>query len=251
MARVLHVLLTHQPPGAVSAMQAWWQEEGGVALEDQLILHGGERAAFEGVAHSAKCYCGDDPRLRTRDHQRDKQGFSGVFAVAAAWLREHPEFTHVHVAEYDHLPLRRDFGDLLLGEIVAEKADVLGFRVLRVDGTSHPHYLYHAAAPRFHAHFAALSRRADPRTILSMFGSGSFWTRAAFECVAAATEHFPVYLELWLPTTAHHLGFRVRRFATPAAEAWIENLGERRNELDTARKAGGWSIHPVKSAWTA
>ncbi len=45
-----------------------------------------------------------------------------------------------------------------------------------------------------------------------MFGSGSFWTREAFCAVCAVEEPFPIYMELYLPTLAHHLGFRVRDF---------------------------------------
>lgn len=230
-------------------MQEWWTKEGGVAAGEQVILHGGSAADFGGVAHGAKVFCGDDARLRTRDHQRDKQGYGGVFAALARWLAEHrPAWTHVHLVEYDQLPLRRDLGALLLQALSAESADVLGFRMLRVDGTSHPHFLYHSADPRFLPYFAGLSRRKEKGVILSMFGSGSIWTRAAFEAVAATPEPFPIYLELALPSTAHHLGFRVRRFPAEA-EAWIENLGDRIDEIPAAQRAGGWSIHPVKSMW--
>lgn len=246
--RLLHVLLTHQAPAAVAAMQSWWQDEGGVALADQLLVHGGAREDFDGIAHQAKIFRGEDERLRTRDHQRDKQGYGGVFAAVAEWLEREPGFTHVHLAEYDQLPLRRDLGALLLQAMAGEQADVLGFRLLRVDGTSHPHYLYHAADPRFLPHFASGSRRAEKGVVLSMFGSGSLWTRSAFVAVAGTPEPFPIYLELALPSTAHHLGFRVRPFP-PEAERWIENLGDRAAEIPAAIAAGGWSIHPVKTKW--
>lgn len=230
-------------------MQQWWEQEGGVPLLDQVILHGGDATDCDQVPHDAKIFCGDDPRLRTRDHQRDKQGYGGVMRRLRDWLSVHrPDWEHVHLAEYDQIPVRRDLGALLLQALQAESADLLGYRMLRVDGTSHPHFLYHSTDPRFLPYFSQISRRREKDVILSMFGSGSLWTRAAFEAVAAQEEPFPIYLEIALPSLAHHLGYRVRRFP-PAAEAWIANLGNRVDEIAAARAAGGWSIHPVKTLW--
>ena len=66
-------------------------------------------------------------------------------------------------------------------------ADVLTFELARVDGTNQPHYLYHAGLPGFRGVVAAGSACGETRaTVLSMFGSGSFWTRAAFDAVAGA-----------------------------------------------------------------
>ena len=45
-----------------------------------------------------------------------------------------------------------------------------------------------------------------------MFGSGSFWKKEAFLRMAEFEEPFPIYLEIYLPTVVHHLGFRVRDF---------------------------------------
>ncbi len=128
-----------------------------------------------------------------------------------------------------------------------EKADVLAFRLQRIDGTNHPHTLYHEREERFFAFWTSISRRADPTVVLSMFGSGSFWTRQSFLDVAKRSEPFPMYLEIYLPTLAHHLGYRLRNFGEQAA--FIHNLGERAREIDAARAKGAWSIHPVKTLW--
>ena len=42
-----------------------------------------------------------------------------------------------------------------------------------------------------------------------MFASGSLWRREAFDAIATTDESFPIYLEMYLPTMAHHLGFRL------------------------------------------
>ena len=80
-----------------------------------------------------------------------------------------------------------------------------------------------------------------------MLGTGSVWTREAFLAVAAVPEPFPIYLELWLPTVAHHLGFRVRPFQGEAATGHVRNLGVFSvRETERARRAGAWTAHPVK-----
>lgn len=248
--RVLNVLLTHGDARAVAKMMAWWRDEAGVPGENILIAHGGKRADWEAVEHSQKVFI-DDPRLRTRDHTRQRQSYRTVFHEARRWLEAHdqPEVTHVCFAEYDFVPLARCFNERQLAAMDRENADVLGLRVVRVDGTSHPHYLYHAHDPAFADFWRSWSVREDRRTVLSMFGASSFWTRAAFAAVAEAPEPFPIYLEIFLPTAAHHLGCRVRQYPDEAARACIRHLGDLRGKLPQARGEGAWAIHPVKSMW--
>lgn len=254
--RVLHLLLTHQRAAAVAAMVAWW-EETGVTREDILLVatHPDERefAAMD-VPRKLAVH---DARLRTRDHQRERQSYVGVFAAIARWLRDHAaggqEFAALHLAEYDHLPLAPDLADRFLGALRTERADVLGHELRRVDGTNQPHYLYHLGDGRFASFWAGMSRRRDAdgrAAVLSMFGSGTVWTPAAFMAVAGLPEPCPVYLELWLPTAAHHLGFRVREFPPEAGGArFISSLGERQGQIAEARAAGAWTLHPVKRLW--
>ncbi len=236
-------------------MVAWWQRTG-VAADDLLLTctHP-DPAEFAAVTHPHKVRV-QDSRLATRDHARERQGYSGVLAAAVDWLQSRgtpDEFGAVHLAEYDHLPLAPDLGARLLGALREEGADVLGHELRRVDGTNQPHYLYHltqAGGPEF---WARVSRRRDAdarRVVLSMFGSGSLWTPAALTAVTALPEPFPIYLEIWLPTAAHHLGFRVRPFpAVAGGERFISSLGDRGDEADAARAAGAWTLHPVKTWW--
>ena len=62
---------------------------------------------------------------------------------------------------------------------------------------------------------------------------------------AAEPEPFPIYLELCLPTLAHHLGYRVRSLRE--GDHLVSNLGDFRDRVAQARRAGMWTIHPVKS----
>ena len=80
-----------------------------------------------------------------------------------------------------------------------------------------------------------------------MFGTGSVWTREAFDAVARVAEPCPIYLEIHLPTLAHHLGFRVRPVRDQ--DRFVENLADMSGSIDEARQAGAWVIHPVKKLW--
>ncbi len=239
----LNLLLTHQNPAEVAAMLAAWAEC--VPIDSLFVAYGGRREAFEKIAHPHKALI-DSPRLRTRDHQREKQSYAEVFATACEWMRGRT-FAHVHFAEYDHVPLVPDLNARQAAFLAEENADVLGFRLRRVDGTNYPNYLYHAADPRFHRHWEAISCREDRRAVLRFTGTGSFWTRAAFDMVASRAEPFPIYVELLLPTLAHHLGYRVRDWG--AQNRWVHHLGDFTAEMDAARRDGAWTLHPVKGLW--
>ena len=241
MSRVLNVVLAHTPPAEIARLAAWW---GNVApAESLLLIHGGPDADFPAIRVPNKIHVSSQ-RLRTGDHPRERQGYTEVFAAVSEWMKGR-DFTHVYFAEFDHLPLVADLDQRLLDRLAAENADVLAHAVRRVDDTGWHHYLYHCQDPEFHRHWERISRRADKRVIFSMLGTGSFWTRAAFDAVAAEKEPFPIYLEIYLPTLAHHLGYRVRSLA--GEERWVRNLGDFRGKIREARLAGAWTIHPVKS----
>ena len=224
-------------------MLEWWRDFS--APEDVLLACGGSEADFRGVVHAQKIFV-DDPRLRTRDHQRELQSYTAIFRGVSGWLRGRPHEC-VHFCEYDHVPLAVDLNRQQSGRLDSEKADVLGCRLLRVDGTSHPHYLHHTREGRFHEFWQTVSQRADRRVVMNMFITGSVWRREAFETVAAVEEPFPMYTELYLPTLAHHLGFRVRPL--PDQDRFVDNIADMTAKLGEARQACAWAIHPVKKLW--
>jgi len=246
MHPVLNLILTHQSRQAVSRMLDYWGDY--AAPENILLGYGGPGSEFEAIAHPQK-FLVDDPRLRTRDHQREFQSYTRLFRGAADFMRQAgSEAEFIHFAEYDHLPLVPDLNARQLDRLKTEHADVLAFHLHRVDGTSNPHFLYHTSDPRFGAHWQEISRRKDKNVVLSMFGSGSFWSRGAFFAVAAQAEPFPMYLELYLPTLAHHLGFRVRDFAEQ--DRFGQVLQDATGQIQPARAEGAWTLHPVKRLWT-
>ena len=240
---VCFLLLTHQAPAQVEKLVARWRDY--CRPPAQLLLaYGGPRESFERIACEPKFFLAD-PRLRTRHHQREKQSYTQVFQGAAAWLADHPACGYVYFAEYDHWPLVPDLAVRLIERLRRERADVLGHQLFRRDDTSCVHYQNHAADPRFLPWLEAISRRRDPGATFNMLGSGSFWTREAFLAVARQEETVPVYLEIYLPTLAHHLGFRIRAFGDQDRFIWGD--GDRAAVIPRARAEGAWTIHPIKT----
>jgi hypothetical protein len=246
MNRVLNLILSHQPREELQALLNWWAQY--ESLENLLVAYGGSRQKFDTLGGlPVPCIFIDDPRLRVADKQREKQSYGGVWRAAANWLmkKSFADFTHVHFVECDHLPLLSGLAELLLADLDREQADVLGHGLYRIDNSSNPFFLYHAADPAFQAFWKRISVRVEARTVLAMLGTGSFWTRKAFLAVAAVPEEIPVYLEVYLPTLAHHLGFRVRDFhersacVFATAPKWLT--------LERARQKSAWTVHPIKT----
>ena len=231
-------------------MLDWWEARAKIKPEALLVAYGGSAADFEAIAHHQKVFV-DDARLRTSDHTRERQSYHGLFRVAANWLDLSPGVacTHIYFAEFDHVPLVPDLNQRQLDALVRESADVLGLCLERIDGSNNPHYLHHAADPAFRQFWKDLTCREDSQIVLNMLGTGSFWTREAFIATANAPEPLPIYLELFLPTTAHHLGYRVRPYPDLCARAHVSPIGDAGEDLAQAEATGAWTIHPVKTLW--
>ncbi|MDB6072326.1 MAG: hypothetical protein JWL81_3497 [Verrucomicrobiales bacterium] len=211
-----------------------------------LVAYGGREEVLAEVAWDEKVFI-SDPRLRTRDHQRERQSYLGIMRAVTA----HAEAKGwaggpVILAECDVVPLRAGLADYLAERAATEGADVLGARLRRVDGTGHPHVLAHEFHPRFQEWLAG-SIREDKSVVLMMLGCLTWWSWEAFKAISETAEPMPVYLELAMPTAAHQLGFRVR--GLPEWEADMEPLGELEQELEARRQAGRWVLHPCKKIW--
>jgi hypothetical protein len=242
MNPALTLLLSHQSPAELGPLLRVWQQVAGE--ENVLLAYGGIKDQFARIGFEPKVFI-DDPGLRTRDHQRERQSCTGVLREAAHWMKSKPQFRYVHFVEYDHIPLTTDLYARMIARLQSEEADLLAFHLRRVDGTNDPHYLHHANDTRFHEFFSSVTRRDDSQVVLSMLGTGSFWTREAFEAVVAQEEPFAIYFELYLPTLAHHLGYRVRDFEDQ--NAFVSHVGDFSAHLAQCRAKGAWTAHPVKN----
>lgn len=240
-ARVLTLVITHRGGEEFAGLLDWWKRF--CPEEDLWFVFGGSRADFEAIAYPRKVFV-EDPGLRTRDHQREKQSYAGILrATAPVVRREAPEY--VYLCEYDHLPVRIDFMERQLEEMRDEGADVMAHYLERIDRTGSPFWLFHDADPGFASFWKGVSVRPDPSAVLWMFGSGSLWTSAAYLAVAARDPGIACYFEVCLPTLAHHLGFRVRRWRED--RHLVTNLASSDVTVGKASGAGAWTVHPVKN----
>lgn len=239
-SRILWAILFHQDPQACRAVLEYWQRLG---YHDLLVVHGGSESDFQALDYPDKVFV-PDTNLRTRSHPVEKQSYSGPLREIRAWLESRPEFTHICLAEYDHIPLVPDWAKRLLEFLSVEDADVLFHHLQRVDGTNAPHYLQHLRDIQAPDIWPSSSLREDSHVVLNALATGSFWKREALDAVARNPEPFPVYLEMHLPTTAHHLGFRVRDYADQNPFIHIGSYDAA--QIRSAAGNGAWSIHPVK-----
>ena len=145
MSEVRTVLLTHQEPECVDRMLRYWDRI--TPRSEVFLAFGGSKQHFAGLSHPHRALI-DSPRLKTRDHQREKQSYAPVFQAAWEWLKSQ-DCSYVHFIEYDHIPLVEDFHRRMISFSEQERCDVAGFHIARIDGSSNAHYLQHMADPSF------------------------------------------------------------------------------------------------------
>ncbi|MEM1059847.1 MAG: hypothetical protein AAGK14_11410 [Verrucomicrobiota bacterium] len=246
MSETLNLILTHQPPKAVERMLKYWAQA--VPPESIHVIYGGESGDFQSLECERKVFI-DSPRLRTVDHQRERQSYIALFR-AVLDLPAFRQAHYVHLAEYDQIPLLRGVNDLQRAWLEAEEADLIAYYLQRIDRTNSAHFLMHWCDPWFQQFLQNISVRDNWKAVYALKGYGTFWRREAWEAVAAVREPGPIYLEQWMPTVAHHLGFRIRPIPHDAERQVVPPV-ELPEPASTDREAiqTQWFVHPVTNLW--
>ena len=107
------------------------------------VAYGGSAETFEALTWP-HCTLIKDPRLRTHDHQRERQSYLGVMQeISLAFLNANPD--RVMMVECDVFPLRPGLTDYLSGREREEQADVMGARLSAITSkcTSCDHFKVH------------------------------------------------------------------------------------------------------------
>jgi hypothetical protein len=243
MNETLAILVTHQSPRNVRRMLDWWKDK--VIGTELLVAYGGSSDDFSNIESSSKVFV-PDQRLRTKDHVRDRQSYTGIFQTASGLLRR-SRCDHIWLVEFDHIPVNPNIVLELKRRMVERRADIICYHLRRIDGTNSPHFLEHAKDQQFFDFWRSVSVRKDKNVILSMFASGSLWRRETFEAIASTDESFPIYQEIYLPTLAHHLGFRLCDLGEQ--NDFIRAVPSNMLTFQYARAHGALSVHPLKQFW--
>ncbi len=239
-AKILIAILAHSSNEVIAKIVTYWNEM--FPESDVMIVYGGTNENFEKVDYSAKRMV-TDSRLRTQNHQRECQSYTGVFDQILTEVKK-ADYDFVYFTEFDHLPLRKDMFELLINQLGDNDVQ---FHVLQqIDRTNNPHYLYHLAKSNFKQFFSQLSKRNDG-AIFSAYGFGQLWRVEPLIEFASIEDSVGCYLELWMPTLAHHLGYSISSLR--GQEKYHSFKGDFTDKIEEFTKDGAWSVHPVKNFW--
>ena len=241
--KVLWAILSHQEPTQIHNMLEYWRQKVG---DEILLLYGGKQCEFESIEWANKMLI-DDPWLFTKDHPRELQSYRGVFEKAKEFIEMNEGYSHVFFTEYDQIPLSSDLELQLLTQLEQKKVDVLFSGLQRVDGTSHPHWLFESGRNvllPFLQEVSAISRKSK---IYTCYGFGQLWKVEAFQAVAGLSRCPRIYLELWIPTAAYYLGFGLGKM--DCLESANKPDGDLSNELNVLFENGELLAHPAKTFW--
>jgi len=242
--KIVNVILSHQPRAKVDRMVEHWRTL--FPNIDLIVAYGGERKVFDSIQAVTKVYI-DDVRLRTIDHQRECQSYDGVFREVSNTIKN-KGYDYVYFTEFDHVPLVKDLHSLLLNQMNREGADILFYHLKRVDASSNAHATYHSSKKGYNCFIKNISVREDLTVMLTALGFGQFWKRECFDEVSKLEDDIGIYLEVWMPTMAHHLGYRVRGMREQ--DSYNQYYGNLSNEeIKEYAKSGAWTVHPVKDKW--
>lgn len=240
---MLTVLLTHLPSARVREQLGWLRE---LAPGSRFVaVHGGSRSDFDGLDPGEAVFV-EDPTLRGPHF--DKSLNDTLRAVHERWVRDDPEIDLVYLVEYDHLILRPDFEEALREVARRTGAGLVAKNATPRNDTNWSHFLKARDDRRLNDYIAHITTRDDPGVRWGCLGTGLLLTRAALAAFCALEDPPPYYVEMFVPTVVHHLGFDVVDMdAVSDLYADVRWLPEyTTDDVRAARRAGRHFVHPFK-----
>ncbi len=205
MSRLLTVMLIHTSPEDVAARVALLERR--VPDARLVVAYGGPREAFAAIDHPDKVFV-EDPLLRSTSHTI-KSITSLLAVVRDRFMADDDTLGSLYLIEWDHLVLRADHEQALLGLAERTGAGFLGKYAMRRTGTNWFHVLRWRHDETLLAHLRRHSVRDEPDVLYGALGDGFWITREALDAFLAVPDEPPCYFEVLLPTLVHHLGFKV------------------------------------------
>ena len=240
---LLTVVLTHLPAPAVREQLAYLR-----ALSPHnafVACHGGTRQDFGDLDEDGALFI-EDPSLRGPHFEKSINGT--LRTLHDACVQDDPAIEYVYLVEYDHVILRADFADALIGLSRRHGAALVGKHVGLRNDTNWPHYLRSRDDEELNGFIAAISRRDDRGTRFGCLGTGILLRRDALEAFCSLSGLPDRYIELLVPTIVHHLGFdlldvdAVSDLYMPVR--WLPEFTVA--EAVAAKRSGAFFAHPLK-----
>jgi hypothetical protein len=240
---VLTAVLTHLGRDLVRSQARYLRA---LAPESRFVIcFGGPREEYEALGEEDALFI-EEPSLRAPPHERSHTEV--LTAVYERRVRDHPEVELVYFIEFDHLILRPDFERRLAGLAEETGAGLLAKAASPRNDTNWPHFLRYRDDPRVKGFFEKISVREDPAERWGCLGTGMLLSREALAAFCSLESHPRAYVELFVPSVVHHLGFEVvdvdRHGDLYGAVSWRPEYGI--EDAIAAKRAGRTFIHPVK-----
>jgi hypothetical protein len=239
----LTAVLTHLDDPLVRGQRDYLQA---LAPESRFVFcFGGRRADFERLTVEDALFI-DEPSLHAAPRERSHTRV--LTTVYERLVRDDPEVELVYFVEFDHLILRPDFERELASLADRTGAGLLAKAASPRNDTNWPHFLRYRDDERVNRFFAGISRREDHGIRWGCLGTGMLFRREALAAFCSIGEHLHVYVEMFVPTVVHHLGFDVvdvdEYCDLYATVSWRPEYGL--EEAIAAKRAGRTFVHPFK-----
>ncbi|HEX8054585.1 MAG TPA: hypothetical protein VF517_16480 [Thermoleophilaceae bacterium] len=240
---LLTVLLTHLGRAQVEAQLAQMRA---LAPDGRFVaVHGGRRSDFDGLDPADALFV-EDPSLRGPHF--DKSLNDTLRAIHDRWVRDDPDVDLVYLVEYDHVILRGDFEAALRDVVARTGAGLVAKNATPRNDTNWSHFLKVRGDERLDRYIESITTRDDPLVRWGCLGTGLLLTRDALSAFRALDEPPPHYVEMFVPTAVHHLGFHVVDMDAVsdlyADVRWLPEFGV--EEALAAKRAGRHFVHPFK-----
>lgn len=210
-----------------------------------VVCHGGRREDYEQLGIDGAVFV-DDPSLR--GPSADQSYTEILRAVHDAHVRDDDRVDLVYFSEYDQLFLRGDFECELNRLADRSPAGLFAKNAGPRDDTNWPHLARVRRDARLNEFVDRISVRDEGPRWWGCLGTGMLLRREALRAFCSVEDAPRSYLELFIPTVVHHLGFDVvdvdELGPLYAAVRWRPEYGV--EEAIAQKRAGRAFVHPFK-----
>jgi hypothetical protein len=211
-----------------------------------VVCHGGSREDFEALPYDHALYI-HDPSLR--GPTREQSYTEIVRRVYESYVRDDSTVELVYFIEYDHLILSPRFEEDLEALAGRSGAGLFAKCVSPRNDSNCPHFARTRRDDRLNRFFAEVSCRDDSAVRWGCLGTGMLFRRDALEAVATVEDPAHGYMEIFIPSLVHHLGFELVD-VDALSDLYVGvrwRPGFSLHEAQAAKRAGRSFLHPFKS----